>query len=102
MGQNTVTVTTDNWEAEVVNSEIPVIVDLWAEWCGPCKQVAPVLEEFAAEYAGRVKVAKVNVDEQPQIASAFDVQSIPTLGVVYQGGLVGKVIGFGGRGNVKQ
>jgi thioredoxin 1 len=102
MSANTVIVTADNWEAEVMNSAVPVIVDLWAEWCGPCKQIAPLLEEFGSQYAGKVKVAKVNVDEERAIAQAFDVQSIPTLAVVFQGGLVGKVVGFGGRAHVEQ
>lgn len=103
MGEEHVThVTSETWDSEVVKAEIPVIVDLWAPWCRPCLAIAPLLEELGGEWAGKVKVVKVNVDEQPQIASAFEVESIPTLGVVYKGALYGKVVGFGGRGNLEQ
>jgi thioredoxin len=96
-----VTITEENWEAEVMKSDIPVVVDLWATWCPPCRAIAPILDEMATRWEGKVKVAKVNVDEQRRIYAAFDTQSIPTLGIVYQGGLVGKVVGFGGRAAVE-
>ena len=79
---NPTTITTDRFEADVLGSDIPVLIDFWAPWCGPCRAVAPVLDQIAAEYAGRLTVAKVNVDEEPGIAEMFGVRSIPTLVVV--------------------
>ncbi len=89
-----VVITAENFETEVLKSEIPVLVDFWATWCGPCRMLAPVLEEIAKEYDGKVKVGKVNVDEQMGLALKFRVESIPTLMLFKNGELVKKSLGY--------
>ena len=84
-----VTLTSSNFTAEVVNSSVPVLVDFWAPWCGPCRMVGPIVDEIAEELAGKVKVCKVNVDEQGELAQKFGVMSIPTL-IVFKDGKVAK------------
>jgi thioredoxin 1 len=79
MSDNIVNVTDANFEQEVLNSDIPVLVDYWAEWCGPCKMIAPVLEEIADDYAGRLKICKLNIDENEQTPPKFSIRGIPTL-----------------------
>ncbi len=81
----TVKVTDASFEADVLNSETPVLVDFWAEWCGPCRMIGPALEEIAQELSGKVTIAKVNIDEEPEWASKYNVRSIPTL-LVFKGG----------------
>jgi thioredoxin 1 len=83
----TIAVTDDTFDAEVRQSDIPVVVDFWAEWCGPCKQIGPALEELATEYEGRVKIAKVNVDENPNSPAQLGVRGIPAL-FLFKGGQV--------------
>ena len=94
-------VNSDNFETEVVNSDIPVVVDFWAPWCGPCRMIAPVLDELSAEYDGQVKVAKVNVDEEQDLASQYFVRGIPTLVVVKDGATQEQVVGFRGAQSIQ-
>ena len=83
----------DDFEAEVIRAPVPVLVDFWAPWCGPCKSIAPVLEELAQEYDGRLKVVKVNVDENPETPGRYGVRGIPNLMIFKQGELSGQVVG---------
>ena len=86
-------ITKENFEAEVMNSDRPVLIDFWAPWCGPCRMLSPTISEIAEEYGDKVKVCKVNVDEQGELASTFGVMSIPTLVVIKEGKIVNSVTG---------
>jgi len=97
-------VTEQSFEADVIEAskDTPVVVDFWAEWCGPCKMIAPILEEIATEQQGKLQVAKLNVDDNPDLARRFDVMSIPTL-LVFEGGEVRKrLVGAKGKGQLLQ
>ena len=93
MGAATKTVTDATFDADVLGSDKPVLVDFWAEWCGPCKMVAPVLEEIAGEQEGKLKVVKLNIDENPETTRKYQVMSIPTMAVFSGGNLVKTIVG---------
>lgn len=85
--------TTDSFQADVLDADKPVIVDFWAEWCGPCRMVSPILDEIAAEYSEKLKVVKVNVDDHPQLAMDYQVTGIPLLGIFQGGKMVKQLVG---------
>ena len=93
--------TDENFKQEVLESDLPVLVDFWAAWCGPCRMVAPVIEEIAKTYQGKIKVCKVNVDEAPNTASKYGIMSIPTLAIFKNGKIVDKVVGVASRAQLE-
>ena len=102
MAENILTLSDSTFDESVGSSDTAIVVDFWAEWCGPCKMIAPALEEIANEQGGRIKIAKLNVDENPETARRFDVMSIPTL-LVFQGGEpVKRLVGAKGKGQLLQ
>ncbi len=97
---NTKVVTDQDWDDEVLQSDTPVLVDFWAEWCGPCRMVSPVVEEIADEQAGKLKVLKLNVDDNPETARKYRVMSIPTLMVFAEGDERKRLVGARGKGQL--
>jgi thioredoxin 1 len=92
-GDSLLTITDSNFESEVLKSSQPVLLDFWAQWCAPCRAITPVVEALAKDYAGKVKVGKVNIDENPKTPTQYDVRSIPTLLVFKDGKVVGQIVG---------
>lgn len=99
--ENIVTATETNFGDEVLRAAQPVLVDFWAEWCGPCKMIAPVLDELATEYGGKVKIAKVNIDENQNLAAQYRVTAIPTLLVFKSGQVLEQMVGMKSKRDLK-
>lgn len=97
-----ITLTENNFEEEVLKSEKPVLVDFWATWCGPCKMIAPILNEIAEEYKDRLKVGKVNIDEQANLAAKFHISSIPTLLLFQDGRIINMSVGFCSKAEIEE
>lgn len=101
MNNNIVNATDGNFEQEVLKSPLPVLVDFWAPWCGPCRMVAPVIDELANEYAGKIKVVKVNTDENGEVPAMYGIRGIPTLGIFKEGKLVDGIVGAASKSTLK-
>ena len=102
MTDKTITVTDANFEKEIIKSDIPVLVDFWAEWCMPCKMVTPILKEIAEEMEGKIKIAKLNVDNSPQSAGQYGIRSIPSLLIFKSGSVVEQMIGALPKNTIQQ
>jgi thioredoxin 1 len=101
-GQNTIVLTDSGWDQEVLGSDVPVLVDFWAEWCGPCRMMSPTIDAVASEYAGRVKVGKLNVDENGNTAMRYNIRGIPTLLLIKGGQVVDQRVGAVGKSDVQK
>jgi len=102
MAENLIEFTDDNFDTEVLKSNLPVLVDFWAEWCGPCKMITPIVEEIASDYAGKVKVGKVNVDFNNQVAMQYGIRSIPSLLVFKGGAVANQIVGAVPKNDITQ
>ena len=102
MAEGSVQINSENWQSEVIESTTPVLVDFWAEWCAPCKAIAPILEELVQDLGGKLKVAKVNVDENPELAGQFGIRSIPTLLIVKDGTVQQQMVGAMNKSALKE
>ena len=89
-----ITITKDNFEEEVINSDVPVLLDFWAAWCGPCKMISPIIAELAEEYDGKLKVGKVNVDDENELALAFKITSIPLVVIIKANEVADSIVGY--------
>jgi thioredoxin 1 len=101
-GANVLELTDTNFQAEVLNSQQPVLVDFWAPWCGPCRKIAPMIDELASEYAGAARVGKVNIDDNQQLAMSYGIESIPTLMVFKGGQPTQRFVGMPGKSKLQE
>ena len=99
---NIVNLTLENFDQEVLKSSVPILVDFWAEWCGPCKMLAPILDELAQEYEGRVRIGKLNIDDHQDLAVRYGIRSIPTLLLFQNGEVADQMVGLRSKNDLKE